>query len=56
LLIFPDNHTKYLILKEYPQTKEGYVLSSAPIAELKEQNLKFIPVYFAYSVGMNFRD
>jgi len=41
----------HLYLGEFSETTEGYVLSSQPYSELKEQKLKFIPVYFAYSLS-----
>jgi len=44
----------HLFLKEYPKTTEGYVLSSQQFSELKEQKLKFIPVYFSFSISCMF--
>jgi hypothetical protein len=41
----------HLYLQEYSQTTEAYVLSSQPYSELMEQKLKFVPVYFAYSLS-----
>lgn len=39
----------HLLLKSYPNCPEGLVFSSRPYAELPEQKLRFIPLYFAYS-------
>lgn len=41
----------HMYLKEYPKTKEAYVLSSQQYSELKEQKLKFIPIYFSHSLS-----
>ena len=41
----------HLYLQEYSQTTEAYVLSSQPYSELMEQKLKFVPIYFAYSLS-----
>jgi len=38
-------------LKEYPDSKVGYVLSANKYSELTDQKLIFIPLYFAYSVS-----
>ena len=35
--------------QEYSQVGHGFVLSAAPYAELPEQMLRFIPLYFAFS-------
>ncbi len=37
----------HLLLKQHPQIYTGYVLSGAHHSELKEQKLKFIPLYYA---------
>jgi predicted AAA+ superfamily ATPase len=37
----------HLLLKEHPQCAPGIVLSEAPYAELLEQGLVFIPLYYA---------
>jgi hypothetical protein len=37
----------HLLLAEYPQCAPGVVLSEAPYAELPEQGLVFIPLYYA---------
>lgn len=37
----------HLMLKEYPNCPEGLVLYSGPYKELKEQKLKFLPLYCA---------
>ena len=39
----------HLCLQTYPNCPEGIVFSEAPYAELPEQRLKFIPLYFAGS-------
>lgn len=41
----------HLFLKGYPDTPEGYVLSTASYAELPEQRLIFMPLYYAYSLA-----
>ncbi len=41
----------HLFLKQYPQASEGAVLSMQPYADLPEQRLKFIPLYFAFSAA-----
>ena len=40
-------------LKEFPDCAVGYVFSANKYAELPEQKLNFIPLYFAYSASMN---
>ncbi|MCX6254211.1 MAG: ATP-binding protein [Bacteroidia bacterium] len=40
-------------LKEYPDCKTGYVFSTNKYAELTDQKLKFIPLYFAYSASVS---
>lgn len=37
-----------LLLKDYPHTEQGYVLSAAPYGELPEQKLTFLPLYYAF--------
>ena len=37
----------HLLLAEYPQCAPGLVLSEAPYAELPEQGLVFVPLYYA---------
>lgn len=37
------------LLQDYPSCQQGLVLSTAPYAELPEQKLLFLPLYFAYS-------
>ena len=39
----------HLLLKTYPNCGEGLVFSTAPYAELPEQKVKFLPLYFAYA-------
>ncbi|MDD4019528.1 MAG: AAA family ATPase [Kiritimatiellae bacterium] len=39
------------LLKEHPDCRDGIVLSCAPYAELPEQRLRFIPLYFAGSLN-----
>jgi predicted AAA+ superfamily ATPase len=40
-------------MKEFPECRTGYVFSANKYAELPEQKLKFIPLYFAYSASLN---
>lgn len=40
----------HLLLREYPQCSPGLVLSEAPFAELPEQGLVFVPLYYAGSL------
>ena len=37
----------HLLLSEYPRCAPGLVLSEAPYAELPEQGLTFVPLYYA---------
>ena len=37
----------HLLLREYSQCAPGLVLSEAPYAELPEQDLAFVPLYYA---------
>ena len=37
----------HLLPSEYPQCSPGMVLSEAPYAELPEQGLTFVPLYYA---------
>jgi predicted AAA+ superfamily ATPase len=37
----------HLLLRKYPQCAPGVVLSEAPFAELPEQGLVFVPLYYA---------
>jgi hypothetical protein len=39
------------LLKDHPGCRDGIVLSCAPFAELPEQRLRFIPLYFAGSLN-----
>jgi predicted AAA+ superfamily ATPase len=39
----------HLMHEKYPNTGEGLVFSMAPYAELPQQKIKFIPLYFALS-------
>jgi len=41
----------HLLLDNYPDCKEGYVLYSGPYRELQEQKLKFMPLYAVSSIG-----
>ena len=41
----------HLLLEKYPQIETGYVLSTAPYGELREQKLIFLPLYYAYSLA-----
>lgn len=40
----------HLLLKTYRNCPFGLIFSSAPFSVLKEQRLKFVPLYYAYSV------
>ena len=40
-------------LKECPECKTGYVFSSNKYAELPDQRLIFIPLYFVYATSMS---
>ena len=39
------------LLKEHPDCRDGIVFSCAPFAELPEQRLRFMPLYFAGSLN-----
>lgn len=39
------------LMKEYPSVEDAIVFSSAPFGELPEQRLKFLPLYYAGSLG-----
>lgn len=39
----------HLLLKTYPNCPQGLVFSSRPYAQLPEQKLTFLPLYYAYS-------
>ena len=41
----------HLFLKQYVDSLPGYVLSCAPFAELPDQKLVFLPLYFAYKLA-----
>ncbi len=41
----------HLFLDQYQESPQGYVLSCAQYADLPEQKLTFIPLYFAYSLA-----
>jgi predicted AAA+ superfamily ATPase len=41
----------HLLLKTYPNCGEGLVFSTAPYAELPDQKVKFLPLYFAYAAS-----
>jgi len=43
----------HLILNEYPNLTQGYVLSSARFGQIQEQKLIFLPLYYAYSLAIN---
>ena len=40
----------HMILKQYPNIEQGYVLSTAPFGKIPEQKLTFIPLYYAYGL------
>lgn len=42
----------HLLLKNYPNISSGYVLSTQNYAELPDQKLVFLPLYYAYQLGM----
>jgi len=46
----------HLLLTTYPNCPYGYVLSSAPYAELPEQKLVFLPLYYAAGLAAPFKD
>jgi hypothetical protein len=37
----------HLLLSEHPECAPGYVVSAGPYAELPEQGLVFLPLYYA---------
>jgi uncharacterized protein len=41
----------HLLLQTYPHVADGYVFSCAPYAELPDQRLVFLPLYYAYSAA-----
>jgi len=41
----------HLYMNEYPKTEYGIVLSTQHYSLLKDQKLKFIPLYFAHTIG-----
>ncbi|MDZ7292473.1 MAG: ATP-binding protein [candidate division KSB1 bacterium] len=41
----------HLLLQNYPNCTSGYVFSSASYAELPEQKLIFLPLYYAFQTG-----
>lgn len=41
----------HMLLRSYPALAGGWVFSSRPHAELPEQRLSFLPLYYAYSAG-----
>ena len=40
----------HILLRDYPHCAPGVVLSEAPFAELPEQQLVFVPLYYAGSL------
>jgi len=46
----------HLFLKQFTKSPAGYVLSSAPFAELAEQKLIFLPLYYAYALASSADD
>ena len=40
----------HLLLNTFQNCPFGIIFSSAPFSELKDQRLKFIPLYYAYSM------
>lgn len=43
----------HLLLKEHPDCLDGIVLSSGPYAELPQQRLRFVPLYYAGFLDAN---
>lgn len=41
----------HMLLEAYPICPAGYVFSSSPYAELPEQKLFFVPLYYAYALA-----
>ena len=39
------------LMKEYPSVLDAVVFSSAPFGEISEQRLRFVPIYYAGSLG-----
>ena len=39
------------LMKEYPSVLDAVVFSSAPLGEIPDQRLRFLPIYFAGSLG-----
>lgn len=42
----------HLLLEKYPNCPEGLVLSEAPLATLPGKKLRFLPLYYSYSIGI----
>lgn len=42
----------HMLLNQYKECSLGYVLSCAPYAELREQKLVFLPIYYAFSLAL----
>jgi predicted AAA+ superfamily ATPase len=40
----------HLLLQNFPQIDQGYVLSTAPFGQLPAQKLTFLPLYYAYGL------
>lgn len=40
----------HLLIQQYPDIQQGYVLSSAPYGEIPQQKLTFLPLYYAYGM------
>jgi len=41
----------HIFLKEYPAVPRGLVFSSRPYAQLPDQKITFLPLYFAFSAS-----
>lgn len=41
----------HMLLESYPNCPAGYIFSCAPYAELPEQKLVFLPIYYAYALA-----
>ena len=40
----------HLLLREFPNVDQGYVLSTAPYGEMPSQKIVFLPLYYAYGL------
>jgi len=42
----------HLLVRQYPQIDQGFVLSAGPYSELAQQKLTFLPLYYAIGLTM----